>query len=297
MTARSPAQELRARLRRACIPAAGEGNLRIATWNLREFGKTPRLDASIRILAATIASFDLVSIVELRDDLTDLHRLLKALGKYGPWRVVHSDYLRDAGGNRERVGFLYRADRVEFTGLASNAEATRTREGDEYEAPIPWWRAPFLASFSAGKFPFLLVAAHLRWGKTQAARETELRALGSWLQTRRKERFFGGENVLVVGDFNVANDGSKAWPALRENGLCQAPGLEGDPGTDLARGKRYDRILVTEDDQNRLTGRAGAVDLYAGSYEPLLPKTGMTEKRLTWEISDHLPLWVEILTG
>ena len=66
---------------------------------------------------------------------------------------------------------------------------------------------------------------------------------------------------------------------------------------DLARGKRYDRILVTEDDQNRLTGRAGAVDLYAGSYEPLLPKTGMTEKRLTWEISDHLPLWVELRTA
>lgn len=117
-----------------------------------------------------------MTVVELRDDLGDLRRILARLGK--PWRAVYSDYLRDDGGNRERVGFLYREVRVRFTGLASSAEPAREVRGHGYVQTIPWWRPPFLASFQAGSFPFLLVAAHLRWGQTVGDRERELGEVG-----------------------------------------------------------------------------------------------------------------------
>jgi len=101
----------------------------------RELGKSPRWGESIALLAATIARFDLVSVVELRDNLEDLRRILACLGPR--WRAVFSDYRLDAGGNRERVGFLHNTSRVSFTGLASHAEAERVREGDEYTLPVP----------------------------------------------------------------------------------------------------------------------------------------------------------------
>lgn len=90
---------LRARIRDARVPHARPGNLRLATWNIREFGKASRRDESVSILAEVMRTFDLVSIVELRDDLRDLARVIRALGSH--WKVVYSDYLRDAGGNHE----------------------------------------------------------------------------------------------------------------------------------------------------------------------------------------------------
>ena len=47
-----------------------------------------------------------------------------------------------------------------FTGLASNAEGPRRRVGERYVREIPWWRP----SFRAGRFDFILLAAHIRWG-------------------------------------------------------------------------------------------------------------------------------------
>lgn len=287
--------ELSQRIAAAHVPRARADNLRLATWNIRELGKTPRLDASIGILARVIASFDLVSIVELRDNLGDLHRILATLG--GPWRAVYSDYLFDHGGNRERVGFVYREDRVRFTGLASSAETARRARGRRLVQTIPWWRPPFLASFDARGFAFLLVAAHLRWGERVADREMELAEVGTWLAGRRREAAFGGENVLVVGDFNIASDRSSVWPRLAEAGLVQAPGLDGELGSNLSRGKRYDRILCTADDVGRLTGRAGVVDWFVGGWEGILPGAGVSETRMTWEVSDHLPVWAEVGVG
>ena len=103
--------------------------------------------------------------------------------------------------------------------------------------------------------------------------------------------------MLVVGDFNVASNRSTVWPALAEAGLVQAPGLAGDPGSNFKREKRYDRILCTADDAGRLSGRAGVVDWYAGDWEGILPGTGLGEAKLTWEVSDHLPLWAEVAVG
>src|SRR5689334_939138 len=88
---------LRARIRRANVPAATPENLRLATWNIRLLGKGHRFDESIRMIARIIRCFDLVAIVELQDDMTDMRRVLAELGPH--WKIVFSDYLLDAGGN------------------------------------------------------------------------------------------------------------------------------------------------------------------------------------------------------
>lgn len=217
---------LRSRIRSAEVPPAGPRNLRIATWNVRELGKGARLEESVAMIAAIIASFDLVSIVELRDDLGDLWRILGHLGSH--WGVVFSDYVRDAGGNRERVAFVFDRRRVTFTGLASNAEGPRRRVGDHYVRTVPWWRPPFLASFRRAGLDFILLAAHIRWGRTAEGRVAEIRSLADWVVARRRETYFGDRDILTVGDFNMGGSSPEVAALLRERGFAAPPGLDGE---------------------------------------------------------------------
>ena len=72
---------LKARIAAAKIPSSKlDETLNLATWNIREFGKVRRTDAAIHYLAEIIGQFDLVGLVELRDHLTDLGRVLQILG-------------------------------------------------------------------------------------------------------------------------------------------------------------------------------------------------------------------------
>ena len=194
---------LRARIAASSIPPSQlDESITLATWNIREFGKRPRLPASLHYIAEIIGCFDLVSVVELRDNLADLHTVLGFLGP--TWKAIFSDFLTDSGGNRERMAFLYDSRAVQFTGLASNAISTRKKDrAGNYLSPLTWWRPPFVASFSAGHFDFVLIAAHIRWGDDEAGRIPELQLLADWVAERRAERFEGDKDFIVVGDFNI----------------------------------------------------------------------------------------------
>lgn len=281
---------LRSRIRAARIPAA-RNNLRIATWNIRRFGEGTRFDESIEMIAAIIRSFDVVAIVELCEDLTDLRRTLKVLGP--KWRAVFSDYLRDAGGNRERIGILFDSSRVEFTGLASCAEGARARRGTGYSQSVPWWRPPFVASFSGNGRDFALVAAHVRWGASARARSSELAALANWIVERSREPHFGGGGVIVVGDFNATS--AAVMAPLFEFGLQLPRALTREVTTDLGHRKRYDQIATLQSSGLRFSDRAGAVDFYVNSHRELFPRQRLTKQAFTFQLSDHLPLWAEIL--
>src|SRR5437667_5838394 len=107
---------LQKRIEAGKIPSSKlDETLNIATWNIREFGKKPRSEAAIHYIAEVLGQFDLIGLVELRDDLKDLGRVLKILGPY--WRAVYSDTIPDPGGNRERVAYLYDKRAVVFNGL------------------------------------------------------------------------------------------------------------------------------------------------------------------------------------
>ncbi len=289
---------LRARIRAAKIPAAREGNLRLATWNIRELGKGERLPESLRMIAEILRCFDLVSVVELRDDVRDLMRIMRMLGKH--WSVVFSDYIRDPGGNRERLAFAFDTRRVTFTGLAGNAEGPRRRVGDRYERVLHWWRPPFMASFQAGSFDFIVIAAHVRWGRSTEARLAELDAILMWLRARRSERHFGDRDVIAVGDFNVLGPGTATFDVVERRGFALPSGLESIRSAGVARlatGKRYDHILCTRDQVATFSTRGGIVDFYCGDHRTLFPMKAITKAKFTRQLSDHLPLWAELVTA
>ena len=136
---------LRERIDAAEIPSSKlDETLNIATWNVRELGRKRRRKASPHYTAEIIGQFDLVSIVELR-------------------------------------AYVFEERAAVFTGFASNAVSPRRESHDEYLSAISWWRPPYMASFRAGSFDFLMLTAHVRWGKTEKGRIPELRELAAWV--------------------------------------------------------------------------------------------------------------------
>lgn len=79
---------------------------------------------------------------------------MRPLRHLGPsFRVLYSECVRDAGGNRERIAFVYDTRMVEFTGMASHLHPPREKESTEYLSQVSWWRPPYVASFRSGKVP------------------------------------------------------------------------------------------------------------------------------------------------
>ncbi|OGU64968.1 MAG: endonuclease [Stygiobacter sp. RIFOXYC12_FULL_38_8] len=286
--------ELKKRIDAAKIPASKvDETLNIATWNIREFGKKKRTEAAVHYIAEILGQFDLIGIVELRDDLSDLNRVLQILGPY--WKTVYSDMIPDPGGNRERIAYIYDKRTVTFTGLAAEANPPRKKKGSEYLNVINWWRSPYIASFRAGNFDFVVITAHIRWGENEKERLGELKMLADWVEMKSKEKFNEDKDILVMGDFNIPNIESDLFSAVVSKGLMIPEALSKKSfGTNLEKDKRYDQILHLPIYKNKFTNNGGVVDFYAGNIKPLFKD--LDKSKFTYQMSDHLPLWIQINT-
>lgn len=290
---------LKKRIEAANIPPSQlDKSFNLATWNIREFGRVPRTQAAIHYIAEVLGQFDLIGVVELRDDLRDLARVLQVLGPY--WRAVYSDAVLDAGGNRERVAYLYDKRQIAFNGMASAAFARRTKKGTEWIPDLNWWRPPYQASFKSGNFDFVALTAHIRWGENEAGHEPELLEIAHWVEERamllKKSRSSWTEpDIFVLGDFNIPSRQSKLFQAVTSTGLQIPSGLLKDEfGSNLNRNKRYDQILHLAQYPENFTNKGGVLDFYTGDHKPLFPN--LSKEKFTYQMSDHLPLWIQIHT-
>ena len=285
----------------AKIPSSRlDETLNIATWNIREFGKVHRSDAALHYIAEIIGQFDVVAIVELRDDLTDLNRVLQILGPF--WRAVYSDYNTDPAGNRERIGFVYDRRAADLTGLAAEADPPRKKDPTtgEYLPAIEWWRSPYMATFIAGSYEFTLLSAHIRWdGDSSASRVPELQTLADWIDARVNEPQEKGRELILMGDFNIPKEDDPTFRAITSKGLEIPDALRGGHGSNLAQDKRYDQILHYPKFASTFSGHGGVLDFYRNDWRSLFPAAqfpDMDKLGFTFQISDHLPLWVQINT-
>lgn len=287
---------LQERIAAAKIPPSKlDQTLNIASWNIREFGKKKRTEAAIHYLAEILGQFDVIGIVELRDDLTDLGRVLKILGPY--WRAIYSDMIPDAGGNRERLAFIYDKRAAVFNGFAAEASPPRVKHGNEYLTDVSFWRSPYMASFKAGNFDFILLTTHIRWGDSTEARRLEIERLADWIEAKRLEKTKEDKDLIVMGDFNIPSRTNAMFKAITKHGLQIPKALLGAHGTDLQKGKRYDQILHYPIYPENFTNAGGELDFYIDTahIKELFPG-GMTKEKFTYQLSDHLPLWMQINT-
>lgn len=313
-------KELRRRIGLAKIPASKlDETLNIATWNIREFGRErsghTRSQQAIHYIAEIIHQFDIVALTELRDDLRDLKRVMAILGDY--WKLVFSDFDQDDAGNNERIAYLYDERMIRFTGLAAEADPPAEKvvvghksNGDpiyDYrETKVSWWRSPYMASFQAGNFDFILVAAHMRWGKTVKARTKAIEGLAQWAQRRRTMASVVDKDFILLGDFNIPSRRSGAYKALTKAGFELPRGLMGDAKkftTNRSRKNVYDQILHSPGIGERFTKHGGALDFFLKDWSGLFIGPEFSGRNFdpgsddfTYELSDHLPLWVQVDT-
>ena len=295
---------LKTRIAAAKIPPSKlDETINVAVWNIREFGKVRRTEAAIHYIAEILGQFDLVALVELRSDLTDLGRVLPILGP--SWDVVYSDWLDDDGGNKERVALLFDSRAVTFNGLAAEVDAPRGKKGTEYLATQSFWRAPYMCSFRAGNFDFIVITTHARWGNSIKGRQAELQMLADWVDTRFKDKFVEDHDLIVMGDFNVPKIGDSLFKALTSRGLQVPDALvnlrAGDQvigGSNLGKDARYDQILHLPTLKKRFSNDGGTLDFFgnAASIKGLFPNKDYTREKFSFQLSDHFPLWVQIKT-
>jgi len=295
---------LKKRIDAAKIPASKlDESINVAIWNIREFGKKHRTLPAIHYIAEILGQFDLIAIVELRNDLADLEKVLRFLGK--SWDVVYSDWVEDAGGNDERVAFLFDRRAVTFNGLAAEVDAPRVKSGTEYLATQSFWRAPYMCSFRSGNFDFIAIATHARWGDSIPGRRAELQLLADWIDTRFKDQFVEDTDLVVFGDFNVPKIGDSLFNALTSRGLMVPDALKdlkaGDQvigGSNLGKDARYDQILHLPSVKKRFANCGGTLDFFPSDafIKQLFPDKDYTRQQFSFQLSDHFPVWTQILT-
>jgi Endonuclease/Exonuclease/phosphatase family len=284
-----------------------DGNLLLATWNLREFGGTKyggRDDEPLYYIAEILSRFDIIAVQEIRDDLADLQRVMQILG--GWWKVLFTDVTAGKRGNKERTGFLYDSRKVIFGGLAGEIvlPPIEAGEGGPSEQLA---RTPMIVGFRAGWFKFTICTAHLYYGAStpdDPRRLQEIRNLAKFLAAEVKTKTAWAQNMVVLGDFNIFQTTDETFLALSENGFVVPPGILGVT-SNVAGGKHFDQVAfiapsVQDQFEHARSGVFKFTDHVYRDEDELLyqPEIG-TAKYKTWrtyKISDHFPLWVELET-
>jgi len=287
---------LRTRIKSANIPPSElDKTINIATWNIRHWGQKKRKKCSLHYIAEIMNQFDLISVVELKRNVSEMKYVIDLLGEY--WKVVFSDYIADAGGNRERIAYIYDTRSVQFTGMAAETDGKRKKNKTTgvYEPLFSWWRKPYMASFKSGDFDFVALSVHMQWGTTEG-RKKELEQLAKWTKDYMKDEYCMDRDIILMGDFNIDSFDSDLYKAISKYGLSAPDAIiQSEFGSNLAKNKRYDQILhhpvVTG---SVFSEYGGVLDFYKGSHEVLLPYKELTKTKFTYQLSDHFPLWIQL---
>ena len=298
--------------------------LLLATWNIRDFDSNkfrhgPRLAETYHYIAEVIAAFDLVALQEVNEDLAALERVMDLLGP--SWKYIATDVTEGPSGNGERMVFVYDANKVRFLNIAGEIVLPKSAlvGGAEQFA-----RSPFLVRFQSGWFKFNLCTVHMYFGEESgegyARRVAEIDSIAGFLKKRAAE---DGQNYVLLGDMNVVSPEDATMKALRKHRFVLPADLTEDSNamrwvSNMAGDKHYDQIaFLPRKDELQLgpsTNNAGVLDYYkavflptdAETYFPLgkangkwpateaARKTYYAKQWRTWQMSDHLPLFIEL---
>jgi hypothetical protein len=292
-----------ARIRRK-ITASGlpekitDQNLIIGTWNIKAFGavcsdfeekpKAPkRTWRALASIAEVVSRMDIIAIQEVKTDTSGVRLLMKWLGP--DWGLILTDVCGGDEGNNERLSFLFDRRRVMPSGLAGEITLANTADGNP---ALQFARPPYMVGFSAGEERFVLLSAHIKYGKVPTDRLPELTALAKYASEEIRARANAGlkeeANLIVLGDFNIDERGEN--PLFKEfvsTGLVVPPPLNGLRTAFGTKPKYYDQIAWFMGDMNMNFNNAGVID-FAGAVYPEISLTKMSHR-----VSDHFPLWAE----
>lgn len=205
------------------------------------------------------------------------------------------------------MAIIYNRNRVFFRNLIGEIVLPKgALPGDEQVG-----RTPFFASFQAGWFRFTLCSVHIVFAEAagRPLREDEIRVIAKELEKRANDT---DEVHIFLGDMNIEKRDDAGMQALVDNGLT-VPEL--GPSS-LTGTKHYDQIaFVGPLDKTRVLEQgvikwqeAVFTDGEAGNYKQIAeemrqgadagkPYKDWEKSYKSWrthEMSDHLPVWIEL---
>ena len=300
--------------------------LLLATWNIREFGDNRRTE-SLHFIAEIVSRFDLIAVQEISRKLDGLEKLMSLLGPN--WDYIVTDSTEGTAGGGERMAFVYDKNKVTFRNMAS--EIVLAAKAELVPKDLQFARTPFCVAFQAGWFKFNIATVHIFYGKAsdtqiEERRLNEIKKAVEFLSKRAKDEDL---SYILLGDFNIPNCKTDYMKALESKKFFIPDAIKEHP-SNLGKSKHYDQIAfnikleATMELFDKKNQKAGAFDFTESVYKAedleiyrkFFPPTAFTvkdtktkemrdktEKEIekyymndyrTFEMSDHLPLWVEL---
>ena len=266
-----PAQDESAAESAPASARTGTESIRLATWNLLNFGKS-KSDEEIAFIADLLRDFDVVALQEINtgpDGAQAIARLDAELDRRGSqWDYVVSD--PTTGQGSERYAYLWKPSRVRLAGQAW-LEASLDDVID---------REPFMARFQnkQGSVQMLVASLHAVPRAKRPADEI--------VHLDELHRRYGSDHLLILGDFNLA-ESHYAFDELKQAGF--QPVIT-DQKTSIRMRRKDGEHLANEYDNifyesaSLHTTSSGVVD-FTSAFRTL---------RQAREISDHLPVFTVV---
>ena len=204
-----------------------------------------------------------------------------------------------------------------------------TDEGSRLYSGKQFRRTPFITRFQSGWFKFDICTVHLYYGEERGEklqeRVEEIDRVASYFGKRAEDAAHEGRALILLGDFNIVHPEHETMQALLDAGFTVPQTLR-EP-TNFSGTKFYDQIAIVADpkvlEQIEAISEApkgmnaGILNIYKSIYRPeqwrehvdQMKKTpkGKTlssdedfrdyyQRWLTYQWSDHRPLWVRVCT-
>lgn len=203
-----------------------------------------------------------------------------------------------------------------------------------YEPVAQFSRTPYLVAFQSGWFKFYLCTVHILYGddKDLTKRVEEIKDIAMFFKKRAIDEnknaqikdLWERQNFILLGDFNIIDRTNDTFKALTTGTDFKIPDFilkTNLTGSNVSKDKFYDQIAYNANEQvcNAKHGAAGIFDYYQyvfkndqadfDHYKPNMKAakevSGSKNKEpdmryygtwRTYQMSDHLPMWVEFET-
>jgi len=176
-----------------CVDAMQAQQLRLMTWNIKDFGRSRDL-GEMEMIAGIVNTADLVAIQEVvaKDPggvqaIERLATLLNGLGSL--WEFAISNPTNSSSPQKsERYAFLWKAHKAQLIG-----KPRLLREVDDFVE-----REPFLAKFRVDSFELICLNYHSMTHQAGDPETIEIEAISNWLLFQEPKA-----NLFWMGDFNL----------------------------------------------------------------------------------------------
>jgi len=240
-------------------------------------------------------------------------------------------YLYDS----RKVRFCNVAGEIVLPPKATKIKKTGNKKSAiKYEPIAQFSRTPYLVSFQSGWFKFYLCTVHILYGddKDVSKRTDEIKNIAMFFKKRALDEnkydenndLWNRQNFILLGDFNIIDRTNETFKALTYKTDFKIPdsllktNLE---GSNVLKDKYYDQIVFNSNEKvcNVTQGAAGIFDYFEyvfkkdendfkhyindmkvakarSASKSKTPDMGYYSKWRTYQMSDHLPMWVEFET-